>query len=358
MKGAVLKYCIVWLGLIFLVGAFLLDSPQEVFAESNIKIQVNGQQVNMDVSPIIINGRTMVPLRPIFEALDAEVSWDESTKTVSGKKGDIVVILQIDNKQARVNERNIIMEVPAIIVNDSTMVPARFIAESLGASVVWNSQKKTVEISLDKNTENYESIILSKDFFIPSLNKQYIFEFQSGNLKYNVVEQWSKDSQGNYIQQQKELREYGSITLNKYTITNSSIELLRSEKTSLVGGVRGDSLLREQIGQQRCKCLSFVEPGLSWSSKYQLQFTYMDVSIESYNRSSNFVGMDTITIMGQPMKAAHVVWKERKDNDWTTEGEDWYVKGLGLVKSENKGYNDHQQYSESILLTAVQSGTI
>ena len=114
--------------------------------QKTIQVEVNGSYLTMDVPPAVINGRTLVPLRAIFEVLGASVSWNQATRTVVGSKGDTNITLIINNRQARVNGQNIMMDVPGTIVDGRTMVPARFIAESLGKHVEWDDTHRVVII--------------------------------------------------------------------------------------------------------------------------------------------------------------------------------------------------------------------
>jgi len=118
-----------------------------VFAAEEIKVTIDGKAQNYDVMPVIENGRTLVPMRAIFEALGAVVSWDDATKTVFGTKGDMTVVLQIGNKTAHVNAKAQELDVAATIVDSRTMVPVRFISESLGCNVDWDDSTKTVIIN-------------------------------------------------------------------------------------------------------------------------------------------------------------------------------------------------------------------
>lgn len=124
-----------------------------VFAEP-INVKVNGSQLKLDVNPVSNDGITLVPLRSIFEALGATVEWDGATKTVTGTKGSTVVELQIDNNNAIINGNSVTLDVPAAIINGSTMVPVRFVAESFGAKVEWDDKTKSVLINLENSTES------------------------------------------------------------------------------------------------------------------------------------------------------------------------------------------------------------
>ncbi|MBS3938697.1 MAG: thermonuclease family protein [Peptococcaceae bacterium] len=126
--------------------ALLLMNISLVSAEQPISVVVNGRLLVMDVSPIIRSGRTLVPLRAIFEALGASVEWNDATRTITGKRAETTITLQIDNPSASVNTTRVTLDVPPTIVGGRTLVPARFIAESLGARVGWNEQTRTVTV--------------------------------------------------------------------------------------------------------------------------------------------------------------------------------------------------------------------
>ncbi len=111
------------------------------------RVVVNGVELEFDVPPIIENGRTLVPLRAIFEALGAEIYWDAETQTVSAARGDTALALQIGNPWANVNNEPVALDVPAKIVGSRTLVPLRFISEALGAVVEWDQDTYTATIS-------------------------------------------------------------------------------------------------------------------------------------------------------------------------------------------------------------------
>ena len=124
------------------------------FAEENktkIHVYVNDTEVLFDVQPVFIQSRTMVPLRAVFEAMGALVEWDNYTKTATITKGTKVQV-QLDNKNALVDGKTVIMDVPAAGINGRILVPVRFISEALGAVVDWDNNTKTAFIN--EVTEN------------------------------------------------------------------------------------------------------------------------------------------------------------------------------------------------------------
>ncbi len=125
---------------------------------ANPKVQINGEIIDFTdsagnkVEAQIINNRTMVPLRKIFEVLNCTVDWDEPTKTVTAKKISQTLILQIGNKEAKLidndtnKEQVFTLDSEPVIVSNRTLVPFRFIGESLGMTVAWDAQSETAII--------------------------------------------------------------------------------------------------------------------------------------------------------------------------------------------------------------------
>ena len=105
-----------------------------------------GNEIKFDQQPVIENGRTLVPLRAIFEALGADVDWDDATRTVTSVKGNTTVELAIDSTEMKINGAVKVIDVPAQIVNSLTLVPVRAISESFDCLVDWDGNTRTVVI--------------------------------------------------------------------------------------------------------------------------------------------------------------------------------------------------------------------
>jgi len=121
-----------------------------VLADDGIKIIINSEPKTFDVMPQIIDGRTMVPMRGIFEAFGAEITWVDVTKTVVAETPDVAITLTVGKTTAKVNGETKNLDVPAQIIDGRTLVPVRFIAESLGCKVEWQADTKTVVIGNSK----------------------------------------------------------------------------------------------------------------------------------------------------------------------------------------------------------------
>jgi len=119
---------------------------------------VDGRILSLDVPPVIEEGRTLVPLRAIFETLGAEVEWDGATRTVTATKGETVIYLTIGDKRVRVGSQVVTLDVPGRIVNGRTLVPLRFVSESLGAQVHWDGATRVVTVKTPPKMELAEAV--------------------------------------------------------------------------------------------------------------------------------------------------------------------------------------------------------
>ena len=118
---------------------------------SNITVTLNGTAIDFADQPAtIVDGRTLVPLRAIFEALGASVEWDQATKTVTSAMDDTTVKLTIGDNNLYKNDEAVTLDVPAQIINSRTMVPARAIAEAYGVDVQWDSATRTVVLTKEE----------------------------------------------------------------------------------------------------------------------------------------------------------------------------------------------------------------
>jgi len=130
--------------IVMLVSSFITSN---VYANDQIRIKLNGYYMDFDVMPVIVNSRTLVPMRGIFEALGADVSWEASTKTVRafGINGT-EIMLKIGDKNATVDGNTVTLDTEAQIVGGRTMVPVRFVSEAMGEEVGWDNDTRTVTI--------------------------------------------------------------------------------------------------------------------------------------------------------------------------------------------------------------------
>lgn len=135
------------LALIILTFSFF--SPPVLAREQarEIPVLIDNLPVSFDVQPVIQNGRTLVPFRAIAEALNISVNWDGATQTVEATDGKTRVILQIGNKNASKNGAAIPLDVPPVILDGRTLIPLRFFGEAFNCNVSWDQDTYRVEIA-------------------------------------------------------------------------------------------------------------------------------------------------------------------------------------------------------------------
>lgn len=112
-----------------------------------ITVAYNDELIAFDQKPIIENGRTLVPLRAIFEKIGASVEWNGDTQTVVATKDNTTISLTINNTTATKNGTAITLDVPAKIINGRTLVPVRFVADCFGVDVQWNGDIQRVVLT-------------------------------------------------------------------------------------------------------------------------------------------------------------------------------------------------------------------
>ncbi len=130
----------------------------------DVNIVIDGEELNLDVAPQIIDGRVMVPIRGVLENLGALVKWDDETQTVSARKSSKTISLEIGSNDVTLDKgetnddgsaktETIQTDVAAQLVSDKTLVPLRVISEAMGYSVDWNDETYTVSITTDNDED-------------------------------------------------------------------------------------------------------------------------------------------------------------------------------------------------------------
>ena len=141
---------------IFLLIAFIIPS---VFADGDISVIVDNETVSFDQPPVIRDNYTLVPFRAIFEKLGMEVKWIQDERCVLAENSDTNIQLYIDNTIMYVNGDETMLMTPPIIVNDRTLVPLRAVSEAAGADVQWNGNTRTVFITMNKAQDEITSYL-------------------------------------------------------------------------------------------------------------------------------------------------------------------------------------------------------
>ncbi len=166
-----------FISLLLLSSTLAFSTP--IYAANDITVYVDGSKVAYDAKPMIGGGSTLVPLRQTFEALGADVVWDNASQTITAKKDGTTIKLTIGNDYAYKNDDILKITSSPIVENNRTYVPLRFVAESFGADVGWSGSTQTVTIKT--TTTNNPSSSTNNT----STNNSLGLTFTDGYLSYN-----------------------------------------------------------------------------------------------------------------------------------------------------------------------------
>lgn len=178
-----------------------------------ITVLYNNKKVVFDQPPVAESGRTLVPFRAVFEAMGADVDWIGESRTAVGVRGNTIIALQLGNNIANVNNKKITLDVPANAINGRTLVPLRFVAESLGALVDWDGNTRTVTID-ELTEEGYEALGIFDIALAKDNPKRIITNYTDENIIAYGIEEVMMVIPENTLKQQS------TISIRPIKITN------------------------------------------------------------------------------------------------------------------------------------------
>lgn len=168
----------------FLAGsmtAILFSAPPvAASAENDIMVYVDGQKLAFDQTPVVQGGRTLVPMRAIFEALGADLEWDGAEKKVTAFWGTNSLELWIGSREIQMGDGSVLsIDVPAQVIHGRTLVPLRAVSQCMGAEVNWDGAAKTIQINRPAGMSDYQNDIYCYTFDTP---KDFSFggEYEGG----------------------------------------------------------------------------------------------------------------------------------------------------------------------------------
>jgi len=170
----VMLFCFVFFGSM-LTTANVVAAAGGPSEQDMIHMVVEGKEIEPEVPPVISNGRTLVPVRVIAEGLGAEVTWDEKSRKATIVREKNRVELQLNNKRAVVNGKQVLLDAPPVIKNSRMLLPLRFVGEALGSTIGWEPSTRTVvanrTVSLQVNgkdvSHSLKSYKLDGTVFLP-----------------------------------------------------------------------------------------------------------------------------------------------------------------------------------------------
>ena len=129
------------------ISLLCLIPTVSAYSEKVISLEIDGTVIRTEVPPTVIGGRTMVPVRDIFEACGANVTWDPATKKITGSKGGKNVVMQVGSNKLYMNSSVATMDCTPVIIEGRTLAPARYVALGFGGTTQWDALNKVVVIT-------------------------------------------------------------------------------------------------------------------------------------------------------------------------------------------------------------------
>ena len=156
-------------------------------AEQPIKVFIDGKQISFTVNPTIQSGSTLVPFRPVFEALGLTVVWNSKTRSVEGTKSGLKISLILDKNVATVNGVTKKLDVAPKIIQGNTMVPLRFIGEAANKQVTWDGTNRVIQIGSQTKPFTFRSTTwgMSKEQVESIETKELVYEDENLLLFYS-----------------------------------------------------------------------------------------------------------------------------------------------------------------------------
>lgn len=162
------------------------------------EVFLNGEKIIFETVPVYVEGELLVPLRTIFEALGAEVAWDENNQSIDATKNGVQIQMRVGSKTALLNDEEIKLGVAPLIIDNRTFVPLLFTAEVLGAAVVKMDDSRKYFLNTGMNGEK-------PDIVNSSLGVEEDFSFRGiaiGDSEELLLVKWGQPAR-------KDLSEYG-----------------------------------------------------------------------------------------------------------------------------------------------------
>ena len=203
------------------------NGENHAYSAKKVTILVDEKElVPTDMPAVIVDGRTMLPMRLIAQELGCDVLWNEDTKQAFVISDDYTIAFTIDSKDGIKNGTGFEMDVPAMVINDRTMLPVRALANALDLAIIWDDPTRTVSISQKKEepkeieTPSYSGdVIQMASVSMPSSKTaEQVFTIQASGaiLDYEQV----------YVDETKvvlDIHNATSALADRYTATNSSL---------------------------------------------------------------------------------------------------------------------------------------
>lgn len=217
--------------------SYYYDGAWHPYVGNVMKLTVNGKAVSGEMPPIIFSDRSVVPAREVFQMLGADVLWNERSETVTISYLNTVIKLVINSKTAKINSKEVEMEIPAKLINGKTMIPARFVAENLGMEVGFDT--KTDTIIINNKPESTKEPEAEKNGEVAVLYEKY--ETNAENLSMSIRLKTDKKAETNAFVLTEPSRIVVDVLSGSFASLPSEIEVGKGNVNKIRFGNQKDS---------------------------------------------------------------------------------------------------------------------
>ena len=356
-----------------------LGMSTAAFADRPITVTINDAPLAFDVPPQILNDRTMVPMRKIFEALGADVEWDGAAKAVRAEKGGKNISLVIGEAKMDISEGDlsgsVTLDAPASIIDGRTLVPVRAIAESFDCEVLWEKETKTVKIFTEEGqvgalAELNDPSATAKQREAYQTAGSYLYEADMAFSREGLKEQLTEGSGFSASDAEyavKAMEKNGSVDWNAQAYKSAKEYYVMTEMAFSGEGMKDQLTSGEGFTKEQAEyAVSMLEKNekVNWKEQaYENAKRYLIFAEMAFSRE----GMKDQLTMGEKFTAEQAEYavsmlEKNKDVDWKEQARlsaKAYseIEGAEFTKSEltellvlGEGYTEEQaEYGVSFL---------
>lgn len=247
----------VMMGLCGLQGhAYASELPFEevdYIKQNEIRVIKDDEAIEFDVKPQIIKNRTLVPMRAIFEKMQLEVEWNQKEQLAVGFDEDNKIIFKINSKSAKINNVEKTLDVPAQIIKGRTLIPLRFLSESMGYNVLWIQESNLILISDSEISDEWKYAGKENGDSNKEYQRRYINGYKTPFTRYvdseevlNGFHDMNNDEDQN---QESEENIEENLKDTKGRVTASRLNFRKSDSTtsSIIGVIEKNSIVKVLI---------------------------------------------------------------------------------------------------------------
>lgn len=217
--------------MLFVFTSSIQAAPAKTSAQ--IRVYLDGKVIKFQAAPVIKNGVTFVQFRPLFQALGYTVSWNNKSKQVTGTFADQKLQMKLGSTIAYVNGQKTKLALAPYTQDGNTLVPLRFVAESTGYPVKWDSKARTIKI--DRKTITNQISLEVKKLYKNQATAETKGDYKQAMAAIHPKSPYYKQYENNYKEQAASMFNV-SIAVSDVTVAGSSVMATVEKQLQRTGG--------------------------------------------------------------------------------------------------------------------------